>query len=93
MGTNYIIILLGIFLSLAPVLPKGFIYRDRGNNKVKDVKGYIAAQIKLLTIMGGLFLIIGIAGIITGKSLFLLIIIPVIINLIGGIIISKKYNK
>lgn len=93
MGTNYILLLLGVFLCLAPILPKRLIYRDGANTKIKNIDGYVAGQKKLLAFMGILFLLIGFLGIATGKEVFYLIIIPVILNMIGGMMISKKYSK
>lgn len=93
MSTDVILIILGIFLCLSPVLPKGFIYKENRVNGVKDVEGYIKAQIKLLVVTGILFIIIGLAGILVRRSFFLWIIIPIFINFSGGIILNQKYRR
>lgn len=93
MSNNIILIILGIFLCLSPVLPKKFIYRENRTNRVKDVQGYIKAQIKLLVITGILFIIIGLGGVLIHKSLFIWIIIPIFVNFSGGVILNQKYTK
>lgn len=93
MSSDIILFILGIFLCLSPVLPKSFIYKENRAKGVKDVEGYIKAQIKLLVVTGVLFIIIGLAGVLFHRSLFLWIIIPIFINFSGGLILNQKYTR